>query len=256
MPIWMLLCSISRRNNTDNMLICQFANDKIKMMKKIFLISIAFVLCLNVFAQKHKDKASSAKQEDKVKLTSAALGKISARHIGPALTGGRITAIDGVNNDPRIMYIGTAGGGVWKTTNGGADFNSVFDKHCQSIGAVAIDQTNADVVWVGTGESNMRNTVSIGNGIYKTTDGGENWVFMGLPNSEHISKVVINPKDPNTVYVAVPGKLWSNSPDRGLYKTTLILLSTPITRILCMPRCGNSAASLMRLAQVALVALS
>ncbi len=189
------------------------------MVKKLFFVVLALVVGATVFGQKAKTK-DKAPAESKVKLTSAALGKLEARHIGPAVTGGRITAIDGVNADPRILYIGTAGGGVWKTTNGGAEFKPLFDKHCQSIGAVTIDQTNPDVVWVGTGESNMRNTVSIGNGIYKTTDGGENWVFMGLPNSEHISKIIISPNAPNTVYVAVPGKLWSNSPDRGLYKTT------------------------------------
>lgn len=190
-------------------------------MKKIFTTVVIIIFSIQLFAQKGKSKrAHAAAATAPVKLTSAALGKIAARQIGPAVTGGRITAIDGVNNDPRIMYIGTAGGGVWKTTDGGASFNSVFDKNCQSIGAVAIDQTNPDVVWVGSGESNMRNTVSIGNGIYKSIDGGENWVFMGLPNSEHISKIVIHPRDPNTVYVAVPGKLFCNSPDRGLYKTT------------------------------------
>lgn len=191
------------------------------MKNKLFFLAIIFSLSLNTLAQKGKAKTTTndKQQTTNVKLTSAALGKLEARHIGPAITGGRITAIDGFNNDPRIIYVGTAGGGVWKTTSGGAQFNSVFDKYCQSIGAVAIDQTNPDVVWVGTGESNMRNTVSIGNGIYKTTDGGENWVFMGLPNSEHISKIAIHPKDPNTLFVAVPGKLWSNSSDRGLYKT-------------------------------------
>ncbi|HLP19337.1 MAG TPA: hypothetical protein VK174_03515, partial [Chitinophagales bacterium] len=191
------------------------------MKKPILLLLILSFFALPSIAQKGKAKSNAAPaQTSAVKLTSAALGKLEARHIGPALTGGRISAIDGYNNDPRIIYVGTAGGGVWKTTTGGAQFTSVFDKHCQSIGAIAVDQTNPDVVWVGTGESNMRNTVSIGNGIYKTTDGGDNWVFMGLPNSEHISKVVIHPNDPNTLYVAVPGKLWSNSPDRGLYKTT------------------------------------
>ncbi|MBP6732090.1 MAG: hypothetical protein KA149_08525 [Chitinophagales bacterium] len=189
------------------------------MKNKLYILSLLILLTGSAWAQKGKTK-SAAPSATTTKLTSAALGKLEARHIGPALTGGRISAIDGYNADPRIIYIGTAGGGVWKTTTGGAQFTSVFDKHCQSIGAVAIDQTNPDIVWVGTGESNMRNTVSIGNGIYKTTDGGENWVFMGLPNSEHISKVVIHPNDPNTVFVAVPGKLWSNSPDRGLYKTT------------------------------------
>ncbi|HWB64717.1 MAG TPA: hypothetical protein VG603_14475 [Chitinophagales bacterium] len=190
-------------------------------MKKFIAAIIVLAFCQMGFAQKASKKGKSEKQETpQVKLTSAALGKIEARQIGPGVTGGRITAIDGVNADPRIMYVGTAGGGVWKTTSGGASFTSVFDKHCQSIGAVAIDQKDPDVVWVGTGESNMRNTVSVGDGIYKSTDGGENWVFMGLPNSEHISKIVIDPDNSNTVYVAVPGKLWSNSPDRGLYKTT------------------------------------
>jgi photosystem II stability/assembly factor-like uncharacterized protein len=187
-------------------------------MKKILALVAFAIICSGTFAQKNKSKAAT--ETPQVKLSSAALGKIEARHIGPAVMGGRITSIDGFNNDPRIIYVGTAGGGVWKTTNGGSQFKSVFDKHCQSIGALAIDQTNADVVWVGTGESNMRNTVSVGNGIYKTIDGGENWVLMGLPNSEHISKIVIHPKNPDVVYVAVPGKLWSDSPDRGLYKTS------------------------------------
>lgn len=184
-----------------------------------YLLPLLLLLTGSAFAQK-KNTPSPQQAVAAPKLTSAALGKMEARHIGPAVMGGRITAIDGFNNDPRIIYVGTAGGGVWKTTNGGSQFKSVFDKHCQSIGAIAVDQTNPDVVWVGTGESNMRNTVSVGNGIYRTTDGGENWVFMGLPESEHISKVVIHPADPNTVFVAVPGKLWSNSSERGLYKTT------------------------------------
>jgi photosystem II stability/assembly factor-like uncharacterized protein len=192
-------------------------------MKQIISLAIIFLLSANVFAQKKstKEQTTSDKQQtSNVKLTSAALGKFEARCIGSASTSGRITSIDGYNNDPRILYVGTAGGGVWKTTNGGMNFKSVFDKQCQSIGAVAVDQTNPDIVWVGSGESNMRNTVSIGNGVYKTIDGGENWVFMGLPESEHISKVVIHPKDPNTVFVAVPGKLYSNSSERGLYKTS------------------------------------
>lgn len=187
-------------------------------MKHLTIILAACFLTISTFAQ--KTKAKTPAQPTGVKLASAALGKLEARHIGPAVMGGRITAIDGYNNDPRILYVGAAGGGVWKTTNGGSQFKSVFDKHCQSIGALAVDQTNPDIVYVGTGESNMRNTVSVGNGIYKTTDGGENWVFLGLPESEHISKVVIHPNNPNTIFVAVPGKLFSNSSERGLYKST------------------------------------
>ena len=185
------------------------------MKKTLYIIYICLFTCTVQAGEKEK-KATLPAQ---AKLNSAALGKLDARHIGPAVTGGRITAIDGVNADPRIMYIGTAGGGVWKTTSGGSGFTPVFDKYCQSIGAIAIDQSNPDVIWVGTGESNMRNTVSVGNGIYRSNDAGENWSFMGLANSEHISKVVIHPRDHNTIFVAVPGKLWSNSPDRGLYKT-------------------------------------
>jgi photosystem II stability/assembly factor-like uncharacterized protein len=154
------------------------------------------------------------------KLTGAALGTIEGRCIGGAAMSGRITAIEGVNRDPRIMYIGTAGGGVWKTTTGGSNFEPIFDKHCQSIGAIAIDQAHPDTIWAGTGESNMRNSVSIGNGIYKTTDGGENWVKMGLENSEHISRIVIHPTNPNVIFAAVPGHLWDDNVDRGLYKTS------------------------------------
>src|SRR5688572_15811047 len=114
-------------------------------MKRIISISILFLLTLNLFAAKEKVTAST--QASNIKLSSAALGKFEARCIGSASTSGRITSIDGYNNDPRILYVGTAGGGVWKTTNGGMSFNAVFDKHCQSIGAVAVDQTNPDIVW-------------------------------------------------------------------------------------------------------------
>lgn len=165
----------------------------------------------------------NAQQKTSTKATginSAALSGLTARHIGPAVMSGRITAIDGINTDPRNLYIGTAGGGVWKTTDGGSNFTSVFDKYCQSIGAVCIDQSNPETVWVGTGESNMRNTTSIGAGLYKTTDGGENWVKMGLENTEHIAKIAILPNQPNTVFVAVPGHLWNSNPERGLYRTT------------------------------------
>lgn len=154
------------------------------------------------------------------KLSSATFGQMEARPIGPAVMGGRITAIEGVNSDPQTLYIGAAGGGVWKTRTGGFTFEPVFEKYPQSIGAIAIDQARPDTVWVGTGESNMRNSVSYGLGIYRSNDGGRNWVRMGLENSEHISKIIIHPNDPNVLFVAVPGKLWSDSPDRGLYKTT------------------------------------
>ncbi len=147
-------------------------------------------------------------------------GTMEARQLGPGTMSGRISAIEGVNNDEgKTIYVGTAGGGIWKSTNAGASFKSMFDKYCQSIGAIAINQKNPSIVYVGTGESNMRNSVSIGNGLYKTTDGGDNWKMIGLDSSEHISKIVINPETPDIIYVAVPGTLWGSSKNRGVYKS-------------------------------------
>lgn len=175
-------------------------------MRHILLLLLTLTLLSNAHAQ--------------TKLSSATFGAIEARNIGPAVMSGRITAIEGVATDPKVLYVGAAGGGVWKSNTAGMTFESVFDKHPQSIGAIAIDPNKPNTVWVGTGESNMRNSVAVGLGIYKTTDGGRNWSRMGLEKSEHISKIIIHPTESNTVYVAVPGPLWSDSPDRGLYKTT------------------------------------
>lgn len=154
------------------------------------------------------------------KITSSTFGALEMRQIGPAVMSGRITAIDVVNKTPRMIYVGTAGGGVWKSTNAGSSFRPVFDKHIQCIGAMIIDQKNPETVWVGSGESNMRNSVSVGNGIYKTTDGGQNWSLLGLDSTEHISKIAIDPNNSDVVYVAAPGPLWSDSKHRGLYKTS------------------------------------
>ncbi len=155
-----------------------------------------------------------------VKINASTFGVLEARALGPGTMSGRITSIQGVNSSPKTVYIGTAGGGVWKTTNAGASFKPVFDKYCQSIGAIAIDPVDPNIVYVGTGESNLRNSVSIGNGIYKSTDAGDNWIRIGMDSTEHISKILIDPKDSKNIYVAVPGPLWSDSPHRGLYKSS------------------------------------
>jgi photosystem II stability/assembly factor-like uncharacterized protein len=164
--------------------------------------------------------AHLAAQETKV--DSDTISGLGARNIGSAEMSGRVSALTAVKEDGRLtVYIGAASGGVWKSVNGGTTFKPVFDKQpAQSIGAIAIDPQTPKTVWVGTGESWTRNSVSIGNGIYKSVDGGENWTFMGLKDSERISKILIDPKDGNTVYACVPGKLWSDSEDRGVYKTT------------------------------------
>jgi photosystem II stability/assembly factor-like uncharacterized protein len=155
-----------------------------------------------------------------VAIDANTFGAIEAREIGPATMSGRIMAIEGVNSDPRIIYVGSASGGLWKTINGGVKFKPVFDKYAMSIGALAIDQSRPDTVWVGTGETCVRNSVSLGTGLYKTTDGGENWTEVGFKDSERISRIVIDPTNSDIVYVAVLGHLWNDHAERGVYKTT------------------------------------
>ncbi len=156
-----------------------------------------------------------------VKVDSETISGLGARNIGSAAMSGRIAAIDAVHEGNRLtVYVGAASGGVWKSVNGGTTFKPVFDKQpTQSIGAVAIDPKNPKTIWAGSGEAWTRNSVSYGDGVYKSTDGGDNWTNVGLPNSERIAKIAIDPSDTNTVYVCVPGKLWSDSDDRGVYKT-------------------------------------
>jgi len=162
-----------------------------------------------------------AQTQDAVTKGKELFGDLRARHIGPALMSGRTTDIELHPTNDRVVYLGTAGGGVWKSSNGGATFNSIFDDYCQSIGAVEIDPSNPDnVVYVGTGEVWTRNSVSVGDGLYKTVDGGSNWQKIGFEKSERIAGIQVNPKNPNEIYVAVLGPLWHDSEERGLYKTT------------------------------------
>jgi photosystem II stability/assembly factor-like uncharacterized protein len=165
--------------------------------------------------------ATARQQSAPVKVDAETISGLSARNIGSAAMSGRIAAIDAVKEGQRLtLYVGSASGGVWKSVNGGTTFKPVFDKQpVQSIGAVTIDPKNPKVVWVGTGESWTRNSVSIGDGIYKSTDGGDNWTNTGLKESERVAKILIDSSNTDVVYAAVPGKLWSDSDERGLYKT-------------------------------------
>ncbi len=153
-------------------------------------------------------------------VTEATFGDFAGRHIGPARMSGRISCIDAEIKNPDVVWVGAAGGGVWKSINRGTTFKSVFDEYPQSAGTIAIDQNHPDTVWVGTGEVWTRNSVSVGTGIYKTTDGGEKWEFMGLPKSERIGRILIDPVNSDIVYAAVLGALWGDSEERGVYKTT------------------------------------
>jgi hypothetical protein len=137
------------------------------------------------------------------------------RGIGPASMGGRIDDITCVENNSYICYVGFATGGVWKTTNNGTTFTPVFDTYSTaSIGDIAIAPSNPDIVWVGTGEANNRQSSSFGDGIYKSTDAGKTFTRMGLEDSQSIARIVIDPKDPNVVYVAVLGHLFGPNKER------------------------------------------
>src|SRR6202047_4034564 len=156
------------------------------------------------------------------RFDAATVSGLPARNIGSATMSGRIAALDAVEEDGRItVFVGAASGGVWKSVNGGTTYKPVFDREdVQSMRAGALDTSNSKNVWVGTGEAWMRNSVSVGDGVYKSTDGGENWTNVGLKDSEHIAKILIDPKDGNSVFVCAMGHLWDDNDERGVYKTT------------------------------------
>jgi len=183
------------------------------MLKNFLKITFFSLIIINLLFAAQDEKP-------KVKIDSYTFGAIKARSIGPAVMGGRISALDVVNNDPRIIYVGAAAGGVWKSVSGGTTFKPIFDKNNLSIGAITIDQSHPDTVWVGTGETWVRSSVSVGDGRYKTTDGGDNWEKVGLDSTERISRILINPNDSKIVYAGAMGHLWNSNKQRGVYKTT------------------------------------
>ena len=181
-------------------------------MKKAIFFSFCAVLFFN--------NSFVAQNEESIELESL-FGDLRGRHIGPASMSGRIIDMELHPTNERIIYAGTAGGGVWKSKNSGATFFPIFDDHCQSIGAVEVDPNQPDkVIYVGTGETWTRNSVSIGDGLYKSTDGGVNWKKIGLEKSERIANIIVNPNNSNEIYVSVLGALWSDSEERGVYKSS------------------------------------
>ena len=188
-------------------------------MKKILVVlagvAIIFAGCMG-FAQ-----SGEADSEDKDPLSSGTFNAFKLRNIGPAFMSGRIADIAIVQDDPATWYVGVGSGGVWKTENAGTTWTSLFDgQDVYSIGAIGLDPSDPNRVWVGTGENNGGRHISFGDGIYKSNDGGASWENMGLKESEHISKIIVHPEDPDTVWVASQGPLWSAGGDRGVFKTT------------------------------------
>ncbi len=154
-------------------------------------------------------------------LQSSTLSGLKLRNIGPATMSGRIVDLAVLEDDPYTMYVASATGGVWKTTNNGVTFKPVFEKeNTHSVGAIALHQKHSKFVWVGTGERANRQSSSWGDGVYKSEDGGKTWKNVGLKDSHHIGRIVLHPEDTNTVYIAAMGHLWGPNKERGLYKTT------------------------------------
>ena len=156
-----------------------------------------------------------------VQLSDVYFKNLKVRWIGPAVMGGRVSDIAIDPRNPAVFYVGHAHGGVWKTGDNGVTFNPIFDKeHSLSIGAIAIAPSDSDVIWVGTGEPNDRNSSGWGDGVYRSTDGGGHWENVGLKESREIARIAVHPKKPEVAYVAAVGHLWKDGGERGLYKTT------------------------------------
>jgi photosystem II stability/assembly factor-like uncharacterized protein len=187
-----------------------------KRLALTLFLSIAIAATVTAAEPQKSDKPDKAD-----KYGEKTFAGLDLRNIGPAVSSGRILDVAVDPRDGRVWYIATAGGGVWKTANAGTTFEPIFDgEKSHSIGCVTIDPKDSLIVWVGTGENNSQRSVSMGDGVYKSVDGGRSWTNTGLTKSEHIGKIVVDPRDSNVVYVAAQGPLWAAGGDRGLYKTT------------------------------------
>ncbi|MDQ2869655.1 MAG: glycosyl hydrolase [Acidobacteriota bacterium] len=180
-----------------------------------------FAAALPLFAATAPKSAPAfAKPDEKPKTFSDLFDGLQFRNIGP-FRGGRVTAVTGVRHDPLTFYFGATGGGVWKTSDGGSNWESVSDKDFKtgSVGAIAVSESDPNVVYVGMGEAPIRGNVSHGDGVYKSTDAGLTWTSMGLKGTRQIARVRVHPTDPDLVYVAAQGHVWGRNPDRGIYRS-------------------------------------
>ncbi|MFW6198510.1 MAG: VPS10 domain-containing protein, partial [Acidobacteriota bacterium] len=184
----------------------------------LLLAAAALVLPGTAPASAAQEETAAAADDDRV---ARAIGAMQLRGIGPAVMGGRIADVEVHAEDPGTWYVGVGSGGVWKTTNAGVTWTPIFDDQVSySIGDVALDPSNPEIVWVGTGENVSGRHVAWGDGVYRSLDGGRTWERMGLPESEHIGKIIVHPDDGEVVFVAAEGPLWSSGGQRGVYRTT------------------------------------
>ena len=190
------------------------------MIRRTLVSTLMLLLVVGVSVAKKKTDEEN-KEDEEGPFKAETFKGLALRSIGPALTSGRIGDIAVDPRNRARYFVAAASGGVWKTVNAGTTWSPVFDDQgSYSIGCVTLDPSNPLTVWVGTGENNSQRSVSYGDGVYKSIDGGTTWKKMGLASSEHIGKIVVDPRDSNTVYVASQGPLWKAGGDRGLYKTT------------------------------------
>src|SRR5687767_6514223 len=188
-------------------------------MKRVMLALAVVVTAFTVNAQEPASSADGARTQDP--WAPGTFAEFRLRSIGPALMSGRISHIAVHPENKQTWYIGVASGGVWKTTNAGTTFTPIFqNENSYSIGGVVIDAKNPSTIWVGTGEANNQRSVGYGDGIYRSDDAGRTWRNLGLKTSQHIGRIVIDPRDSNVVFAAAYGPLWSAGGERGLSKTT------------------------------------
>ncbi len=189
-------------------------------MNRLRIVVVGLLVCTSL-AVRCEEEEPESREKPKLPFSSGTFEGISLRAIGPAVTSGRIADIAVVPDRPATWYVAAASGGVWKTVNAGTSWTPLFDKEgSYSIGCVTVDPGNRHVVWVGTGENNSQRSVGYGDGVYKSLDGGETWRNTGLKASEHIGKIVVDPKNSDVVYVAAQGPLWAAGGERGVFKTT------------------------------------
>jgi len=188
-------------------------------MKKLWILLVVFALVATP-AMAKKKAAEEPEKKDDAPMSAATFSGLEMRNIGPAINSGRVSDLAVQPDAHHIIYVATASGNLWKTTNAGTTWTPIFDKEgSYAIGCVTLDPTNPNVVWVGTGENNSQRSVAFGDGVYKSLDGGQNWENVGLEESEHIGMITIDPRDSNVVYVASQGPLWRSGGERGVYKT-------------------------------------
>ena len=188
-------------------------------------LAASFACCAVVFAQTSASPAPTPATPAVAKpvtvTTKDAFKAIVPRELGPTTMGGRISEIAVYEKKPQVFFVGAASGGLWRTTNGGITLEPIFQyENSVALGGVAVNQSDQDDIWVGTGEQNSRNSTSWGDGVYRTKDGGKTWAYLGLKDSQHVGKIVLKSGEPDTAFVACMGPLWANGGTRGILKTT------------------------------------